>query len=304
MNFLWIFVNGFGYSRAVHAGVIVRALDWKIPKQLFEYTDYRVFLKDYYNHRKQAHPQWGLGSWATQLKVRSKSTLAMILNGQRHPGPKLVESMVEYFQFSKEQRSYFCDLVNLRKNDGNEAVHFLLKERLAQSRQTKQFESLDLDAFSLISNWFYPAIRELSLLPDFRPDPDWIAHQLYGKVTPREVKFALSVLKRLGLIQRNENSPPPEHLNIADKDIAHEAVKRFHEHSLRLASEQIRATGPEEREFFSSTFAIRQEDMPEAKRLLRELANKFADVVENQSGDRIYQMEIAFFPVTRKRSSK
>ena len=271
---------------------------------LFEYTDYRVFLRDYYTGRKQRQPQWGLESWARQLNIRSKSMLGMILNGQRHPGPRLVDSLQSYFRFSKEEGRYFSDLVGVTKNNRNESIQFLLKERLAKSRSSGEFENISLDVFSSMSNWFYPAIRELSALKGFRFDADWISHQLFGRVSPRDVKFALAVLERLGLLAPAGAPESLHHLSIADKDTANEAVKRFHETSLDLAKAQIRTAAPEEREYFSSTFAVKESDLPEAKRQIREMANRFADLIESKKGDRIYQLQVSFFPVTRKRSGK
>jgi len=275
--------------------------DAEYAGNLFEYTDYRLFLRDYYSIRKKRYPHWGLESWARHLNIRSKSMLGMILNGQRHPGPNLVGSLQIYFGFSQEEARYFSDLVGVTKNSRNESIHFLLKERLARSRSSGEFESLNLDVFSTMANWYYVAIRELSAVKGFRLDPDWISHQLYGRVNAREVKMALSVLQRLGLLVAS-GSPNPTHLSIADKDTSSEAVKRFHEQSLDLAKQQLRATEPEEREYFSSTFAVRENDLPEAKKQVREMVNRFADLIENNQGDRVYQLEVAFFPVSRKRS--
>ena len=71
---------------------------------------------------------------------------------------------------------------------------------------------------------------------------------------------------------------------------------------LDQAKDSIRETDPTEREFVSTTFVVRQADLPEAKMRLRELSSQFADSIEKQPGDRVYQLEVAFFPLSRARS--
>ena len=82
------------------------------------YSNYRDFLIDYVNFKK-TNPQWSLGVWKRQLKLKSVSTLTMILKGQRDPGPRLIQSFNQYFKFNEEEKNYFESLVGLQKKVKN-----------------------------------------------------------------------------------------------------------------------------------------------------------------------------------------
>lgn len=276
-----------------------------LERSLFEYTDYRVYLRDYYQARKDGQPGWSLKSWASKLNLRGKSMLAMVLNGQRHPGRALTQSIVAYFNFPLEQAEYFYDLVEWQKTSSTAGgLSTLLLERLAKKRKNGKFELLDLDTFALISNWYFPVLRELFQVQGFKLDANWISHQLHGELTPAEVRDAVKLLYRLGILKKGPSGKVElANPHIAtDSDVANEAIKRFHEQMLDRIKKSLRTVEPEEREVLSTTFVVRQTDLPKAKRLLRELTNQFADSVETPNGDRVYQLQISFVPATRARS--
>ncbi len=276
-----------------------------VERSLFDYTDYRVYLKDYYQGRKNRQTGWGLQTWAARLDLKSKSTLAMILNGQRHPSRSLTESLVTYFEFRSDEAEYFSDLVEWKKSSEGGRISTLLMERLAKKRKNGQFQFLDYDRFQVVSEWYFPVLRELFHVRGFTVDADWIAHQLRGRLTAREVKQALQLLLRVGLLKKKGRNIELADADVTtDSDIANEGVRRFHRQMLALASESLSETPVEEREILASTFVVQQKDMPRAKELLRNVANELGDSLESKNGDQVYQLQICFFPVTRKRGDQ
>ena len=90
------------------------------------------------------------------------------------------------------------------------------------------------------------------------------------------------------------------HVRINTKnDVASEAIRRYHEQSLDNAKTVLRTVAVDQREISSSTFGIDPKDMPEAKEMLRRFRKRFARSLEKQKGKQIYQLEVAFFPITR-----
>lgn len=271
--------------------------------EVFEYTDYRSYLKDHYHSKKQKHSGWSLETWARRLGLKSKSTLAMILKGQRHPGRPVVSSLIRYFEFTNDEAEYFSDLVEWVKCKDGGNLSTILQERLAQKRKSQKFEFIDLDEFSLISQWFFPVIRELFHVKQFQMDPHWISHQLNSQLSVYEVEQALRLLERVGIVERLARGKyrlMQRHL-VTPSDISSEAIKRFHLQILERAKESVRSVPVDEREISGSTFVVRQEDLPKAKKMLKSLMEKFADGVESIGGDRVYHLEVCFFPLTRKK---
>src|SRR3990167_6305238 len=61
------------------------------------------------------------------------------------------------------------------------------------------------DLFVYYSRWYYAAIRELVLLPDFKEDAEWIAHKLSPSITAKEAAIALELLQKLGFLARGKD---------------------------------------------------------------------------------------------------
>jgi uncharacterized protein (TIGR02147 family) len=84
------------------------------PK-VFQYEDFRQFLKDYFEYKKTLNTSFTYGIWARLLKVNARSTLTMVLTGKREIGPKLMAKFIEYFQFSPPEAEYFRELILMSK---------------------------------------------------------------------------------------------------------------------------------------------------------------------------------------------
>lgn len=83
--------------------------------QLFNYQSFLRFLNDYYSAKHANNPNFNLTVWSKKLEFSSVAILTRILNGDRSPGEKVVQSFVRYFQFSDDEKEYFSTLVRLEK---------------------------------------------------------------------------------------------------------------------------------------------------------------------------------------------
>ncbi len=272
---------------------------------LFEYTDYRAFLRAHAEDRKKANPRWSYSLWAKRLGLAGTAPLTMILNGQRQAGPKLAEKMVHYFEFNARQREYFLDLVNLQKAGSDSSLSVLLMEKLKKNNPQREFKLLDSQTFEAISSWQHYAVREMTQLPDFQEDSNWISERLRVKITPREVSKAIETLERLKLLARNaQNKLRPTQAEIqTTQDVSSEAIKRFHEQTLDLAKASIREVPVSQREVGAVTLTVSSSKIQKAKDLIRKFQDEFTALIEEPSlGDSTYQLNVQFFPLTENKN--
>jgi hypothetical protein len=81
-------------------------------------------------------------------------------------------------------------------------------------------------------------------------------------------------------------------------------VKRFHEQMLDNARLAVREIGLERREIIAATFSVGVSDLAEAKQVLRKFRSEFCRRFERDKGDSVYQLEVAFFPLTEIRGGR
>ncbi len=270
--------------------------------RVFNYTNYRTFLTDHFSVKKSCNSSWSYGVWARKLGVSSTAVLTNIVNGKRNPGKSVCEKLTKYFQFNEFEREYFEDLVCLDKSSDDPALSIALMEKMSKFHSAKKFTILDDKTFCAISNWHYYTIREMTGLPHFFEDYDWIAKNLMFKVTAREVKKAISDLLRLGLIVRDDSGrlKATDEIIKTSEDIGSEGLKRFHEQMISNAMKTIRKVDVNERDISGRTINIDPKKLPEAKRFIREFRDKFSESFEEHNGDRTYQINIQLFPLTKE----
>lgn len=271
---------------------------------VYDFGDYRSFLKNHVTLMKQANPHWSIGGWARKMDVSSTATITNILNGKRRPGKSLQSKFVDYFKFDTQEESYFLDLVRLDKVMDDPRLSVALMEKLKKKNPYGVFHKLDDDVFDAISKWQYYAIREMVALPDFMECPKWIRARLKYPLTHPEIKETLATLERLELIARDTDGV----LRVSHKiiktteDVASEGIKRFHEQMIEFGKLSLRETPVELRDISARTLNIKTKDLPLLKQMIREFRDNVSELFEDaKQSDETYQLNVQLFPLTENR---
>ena len=268
---------------------------------ILPFSDYRTFLAAHAQEMKRRNTQWSLGAWARHIGLKTTSSLTKVINGERNPGENISNRLIQYFRFDSEEERHFRDLVSFQKLKKHPEVNAFLIQKLAAKKEAGGFAHVDEATFSTLSEWYYFAVREMVNLDTFLEDPNWISQTLQFSVAPLEIRKAISKLIQVGLLKRDAK----DRLQLADaridttNDVASEAIKRYHEQSLENAKTAIRTVPVDHREFTSTTLVIDPKDLPAAKEMIRKFREFFGRSMEKKKGERVYQLEMALFPVTR-----
>ena len=267
-----------------------------------KFTDYRAFLIAHAQDMKKINPKWTYGSWVKRLNLKTTSSITKIINGDREPGREITQKLIQYFKFKDKESVYFQDLIRLHKIKKDPRLSVLLMEKMSKEHPNGAIRILDDKTFSIISNWYYLVIREMTRMEGFLEDSEWISKKLQFKVTSREIRQAIDALLKVGLLKRDKNNS----LQIAEgrtktsDDIASEAIRRFHEQMLENAKISLRLLDVNEREFTSATLVMKINNIREAKEFIREFRKKFSKIFEEEKGDVAYQLQIQLFPLTKR----
>jgi uncharacterized protein (TIGR02147 family) len=273
---------------------------------IFDYSDYRILLRDCYQSRRETRPGWGHKVWARQLGLKSPSTLVMILKGRRNPSPRLAAALVKWMRLDPERAGYFHDLIQFERSRKDLRMSAFLMGRLRERNTKGEFRFVEADAFASISEWHYCAIREMVQLESFQEDAHWICSHLKFPLSPKEVREAIGALLRMKLLQRG----PGGKLELGSgqveisSEVASQGIQRFHEQQLAHAARSLKSEPPARRDVRGTTFAMPHAKLAEARELIRKFHNDFCDLMEAKSSDAVYHLEIALFPVAETRGGK
>ena len=190
---------------------------------------YRDILESVFKQRANHNARYSLRAFARDLDM-SPTSLSDVLNGKKGLSSRSAARVSEHLNLPIKLRSVFCDLVDV------EHARSPSRRKLAKRRLGKfdlgSLKPVDDDRFKVICEWYHLALIELTNLPKFKREPEWIAKRL--NITAEQAEQALERLLRLGYLQdidgRLVDSEP--YFTTTDK-IPTEAIREFHQGILK-----------------------------------------------------------------------
>lgn len=282
-------------------------MDARAPKNdatrpdIFRYHDYREFLRDWFNFLKQTKPGFSLRSLARESGLAS-GYLPMVLSGSRNLSAKALEKCSRYLALTPRERNYLDLLRTLGDSDAPEARREAF-EKIQRYRTYQQVNPREIEVYRYLTRWFYVAIREMALLPGFRPDARWIQARLKGKVSLKEVQQALDFLISNGFM----TVQPDGTVKVPQKDmqciggVFKLALGNFHSEMLGLAIEAISNTPRDKRSVTGHTMAVSEKNYDKMVKILEGALKQIADLEEtDDSANDVYHVALAAFPLSLK----
>lgn len=276
-------------------------MEKEIQTSLFEYSDYRQFLADYYSQKKANSPAYSHRVFAKQAGLSSPSHLLMIIKGERNLSLKTIPKFSEGLKLNVKEKKYFELLVLYNQTEDLPLKAKYFGEIMSMKASLAGLYKLEKEKFDFLSKWYVVAIYVLIDLKDFKADPAWISRRLGSKVTAAQAKEALESLFHLGMIESDPLKGLKQvsgAITVAD-DTRSMAVFSYHQSMIRLASDALRTSAPSLREMNGATIAIPKNKLPELKekiRTFRKEINQLASSYENP--DEVYQLNIQFFALS------
>ncbi len=262
------------------------------------YLDYRHFLRDYYQEQKKKKgASFSFRSFARLAGLSSPNFLKLVMEGKRNLGFSGITHFSKALHFNSDESNYFENLVrfNQSKND-EERNHWY--QRLSSSQKYRQVKEIENNAFVYFSHWYYPAIRELVLLPDFREDPVWISKKLYPPISKKEAETALELLLALGLLKRDSKGKLVQvDQNITtSREVESLAIRNYHRQMMEQAKLSLEKISREKRDISSLTIALSREKFLEAKRRIQEFRRELNVLLSgDKKADSVYQINFQIF---------
>jgi uncharacterized protein (TIGR02147 family) len=267
---------------------------------IFEYSSYRVFLRDVLAERITRNPAYSLRSMAKGLGL-SPASLSRIQKGQRNLSFQNAVRVSRKLQLKEKESEYFCYLVQLESSKSPDVQEELLN-RIRVLRRRREVHRIPLDRFRLIADWYHIPILEMTDLKGFIMTPLSIASRL--GISAIEAGAAVDRLVRLGLIERRSEGVyrKTRASFMIEAGSREDSLLRFHRKMLEKAM-LATAEQPLDRRFIGTeTCAIDRKDLPEAKKRI----GKFMDDLVAYFGPgrnktEIYHLGIQLFRVTGNR---
>jgi uncharacterized protein (TIGR02147 family) len=267
---------------------------------VFHYTDYRAYLRAYFDERKKSDPKFSHRYLCRRLGLAAPNSIMLVMQGKRNITRSLAFRISEEFRHTVKEAEYFESMVGFAqaKNTNEKDRCFT---RMIGLRKTTNVNKIEEHQYEYYSNWYNLVVRELVTSPEFNGDYAWLAKNVRPAITPGQAKRSVKLLEKLGLIRKKGSGFVHSAAMISTgPQVTSLAVANFHKTMAERAAEAMNIVRKEERDMTACTVYISQKGFEEIKNAIAECRKKVLAIVEaDEPVDRVYQVNFQVFPVSR-----
>ncbi len=250
--------------------------------------NFRDVLRDELARRCSRNPQYSLRAFAMDLGV-DHASLSQWIRGRRTLTERTIRQIGPLLGLTDAQIASCVSHEALQRPTGPHAD--------GDDGAARQIAA---DTAEVVAHDHHYAILELTRLAAFRPDTRWIARVL--DLSPDEINVALQRLLRLGMLEMRHD----RWLDLTGdaaatvEDFTRLALQRFADRIQRSARSSDADRAAERSVFSSTTLAVNSAHLPAVRGFLSRTRDELLAILRRDAScDDVYQLEIAFFPVTR-----
>jgi uncharacterized protein (TIGR02147 family) len=273
----------------------------KITPNIFDYVDYRFFLKDFYAEQKRSNRAFSYRYFAGKTGV-SSSVLKDIIEGRRRLTPATMKKYAVAMQLNARETDYFKALVlfvnSKTANAKNECF-----TRMMHLRANCSIKYLEEGQYEFFRNWRHSAIRELITLPEFKEDYEWIGKKCIPPLTAAQAHKSIDLMLRLGIIKRDGGGrlAVSDALISSDHQMNSFVMRNFHDAMIGLAREALDRFAPAQREISSLTLGVSNECYERIKERIRIFKSELLKMAIDDTSDSetVCQCNFQLFPLVK-----
>lgn len=276
-------------------------------KPIYDYSDYRLFLKDFIDEKKESNAAFSYRYLAQKAGISSSSYYSHVIRNNRNLSKNSIVKTCNALKLKKSEATYFENLVffNQAKTVDEKNHYFETMVELRKSGNIKKIEEKQYDYFA---KWHHCVIRELAVYLDWNNDYTLLGSYVSPKISGPEAKKSVELLLRLGFLQaENGNYTQSEPLLQSDDSTEFKLYRiiKFQIEMLKLAQESYSRFPDYRRMSSASTFSISNANLDRFYEILRESRQKLINIAEKDDNpEDTFMLNINLFPLTKTYRTK
>lgn len=269
--------------------------------RVFDYLDYRAYLRDLYHSRKAADRRFSCRFIALRVGFRSASYFTQVLNGRVGMTTEMALRFAAFLKLEPREADYLELLVlHQRAKTVKERRRYL--EKLGAFRESTA-DLVPPEHYEYFSKWYHTALRELLHIRPFDGDHKALGKALRPSIPAARAKESIELLLRLGLA-RGENGlvVRSDHRNSTTGEAVHAVqVDQFHAATLQMAARSIEGCPRNERSLSSLTMTLSPEGKARVEAEIVEFRRRVQAIALSDHGETaVHHLGIQLFPMSRE----
>ncbi len=269
---------------------------------VFEFQNYRDYLKAYYEEQKTARRNFSYRSFSDKAGINASAFLYYVIQGKRNLTKNTVFKVSTAIGHSREEAEYFENLVFFNQASTiSEKTQFY--SRIVEARRSVDIKLISPDRYEYYSKWYYSVIREVVTFYDFKDNFVKLGIFLNPPITAVQARDSVLLLEKLGFIERDKEGLYHQTDNIIGSlpkgpDVF--LIAKFHSDMLEMAVKSFDSHPVKKRMSASTTFSISGATFELFKMKTREFRKELLEIARlDDRPDQAYQFTFNLFPVSR-----
>ena len=266
-------------------------------KPIFEYTDYREWIRDAFDDFKQRKTVISWRYMAMKLGA-DPGNLLRVSQGKIHLTLSLVKPMAEFFELDEKETAYWTELVCFgRAKTDAEALNHYEKMQILKGIPLKRLAKRELEFYR---HWYCNSIRSIIGICKFKDDFEGLAESCTPPITVEEAKSAVKLLYDLNMISRDRDG----YWKVNDTFVStggnwrSEAVRTFQKETIRLGGESLERHAPPLRDISTVTMTFNMDDIALIREKIKEFRSELLRMSQEGDGDdTVFQLNVQLFPI-------
>lgn len=274
---------------------------------IYRYTDYRAFLRDYFDEQKAANPAFSHQFFARKASIKSSGFVLHVMKGERNLTRPVMLNVARAIGLDSAQTAYFEDLVafDQAKSQSDRELYF---DRIAAKRGQLKLKTLDDSQYELYSAWYHSVVRELITLMPTGSDSAALAKQLIPPVTAKQVKGSLELQQDLGIIEQTDTGGyrQCDPFIAGGGPVRGTALVKYQKEMLEQAKAAWDRFAAGEMTMHTVTLCMSEELLETVRDEIRAFKTRLLELVGNEQAEpnRVYHLNLNLFPVTKPQKGR
>lgn len=266
---------------------------------VFAYTDFRVYLGDYYKARKEMDRKFSHRHIQEKVGAGSPGWFADMVKGRGTLSGNHLVTLAALLKLSRNETDYFEAMVQYAQAGSHDEKnrHFQKMLSFKEVRSTL----VGMDQIEYFEKWYHTAVRELLFFYPFRGDYAALAKKLSPPIRQSEAKESVQLLERLGFVEPNGVGGFKSKEATLKKEPGFPSVvlANFLKTNIEMAVEALERYPKENRDISALTLSLSDEAFTKVKEEIKALRKRILALTETDSAPtKVYQCNFQFFPLS------
>lgn len=271
-----------------------------IMKPVMEYQNYRLYVRDFYAERKlRSGFTWR--DFAKAAGYSSPVFLKLVCDGKANLSDVGIERVASAMGLVGTDLQYFRSLVNFNqeKDSAQKKAEF---KKLRAIAKENSFALVGEDQYDYYESWLNPVLREMA--PQMKgATPAQMAGQMTFDTQTAEVKKALALLQKVGMLDKNDDGEYEQvkrSVTTGNLEVASLSVREMHRQMGELAVRALDEVPLKERDISGLTIGISENAYYRITKEIEDFRRRVSSIVmEDNKESRVYRLNVQLFPLTK-----